>query len=393
MKQVDVIVIGAGAAGMMCAAEAARRGRSVLVVEHTHAPGEKIRISGGGRCNFTNLHAGPANYVSDNPGFCISALRRYTQRDFIALVERHGIAWHEKTLGQLFCDGSSIQIVDMLVKEMKRHGAGLRLTTEVTDIERTADGFGVALPGGAIRCQSLVIACGGLSIPKMGATGFAYETARRFGLRIVPTRAALVPLTFDPATLDRLKPLAGVSVEAASVRCGKTRFDEALLFTHRGLSGPAILQISSYWRPGEEIAVSLLPGADVFAELRAARAANGRQAAHTALSALLPKRLAQAIAEGEGITGNIADLSDKRLRRIDAAVNDWRIVPAGTEGYRTAEVTAGGVDTRDLDSKTMQARSVPGLFFIGEAVDVTGWLGGYNFQWAWSSGWSAGQVA
>ncbi len=393
MKQVDVIVIGAGAAGMMCAAEAGKRGRSVLVIEHVLAPGEKIRISGGGRCNFTNLGAGPANYISDNPGFCISALRRYTQRDFIALVDRHGIAWHEKTLGQLFCDGPSRQIIDLLVTEMKRHGANLRLATAVSGIERTADGFSVALPGGAVRCRSVVIASGGLSIPKMGATGFAYDVARQFGLGIVAPRPALVPLTFDPATLERLRPLAGVAVDAASVRCGKTRFDEAMLFTHRGLSGPAILQISSYWKQGEEIAVSLLPGTDVFAELRTARTANGRQAPHTALSALLPKRLAQAITDREGMAGNIADLSDKRLRQLEAAINDWRVVPAGTEGYRTAEVTAGGIDTKDLDSKTMQARTVPGLFFIGEAVDVTGWLGGYNFQWAWSSGWSAGQVA
>ena len=393
MKQVDVIVIGAGAAGMMCAAEAGRRGRSVLVIEHAFAPGEKIRISGGGRCNFTNLGAGPSNYISDNPGFCISALRRYSQRDFIALVDRHGIAWHEKTLGQLFCDGSSQQIIDLLVREMKRHGAELRLGTAVAGIEKTADGFTVALPGGDMRCRSVVMASGGLSIPKMGATGFAYDVARQFGLGIVAPRPALVPLTFDPAILERLKPLAGVAVDAASVRSGRTRFDEALLFTHRGLSGPAILQISSYWKPGEEIAVSLLPGTDIFAELRAARAANGRQAPHTALSALLPKRLAQAITDREGMAGNIADLSDKRLRQLEAAINDWRVVPAGTEGYRTAEVTAGGVDTKDLDSKTMQARAVPGLFFIGEAVDVTGWLGGYNFQWAWSSGWSAGQVA
>ena len=393
MKQVDVIVIGAGAAGMMCAAEAGRRGRSVLVIEHAFAPGEKIRISGGGRCNFTNLGAGPSNYISDNPGFCISALRRYSQRDFIALVDRHGIAWHEKTLGQLFCDGSSQQIIDLLVREMKRHGAELRLGTAVAGIEKTADGFTVALPGGDMRCRSVVMASGGLSIPKMGATGFAYDVARQFGLGIVAPRPALVPLTFDPAILERLKPLAGVAVDAASVRSGRTRFDEALQFTHRGLSGPAILQISSYWKPGEEIAVSLLPGTDIFAELRAARAANGRQAPHTALSALLPKRLAQAITDREGMAGNIADLSDKRLRQLEAAINDWRVVPAGTEGYRTAEVTAGGVDTKDLDSKTMQARAVPGLFFIGEAVDVTGWLGGYNFQWAWSSGWSAGQVA
>ena len=393
MKDVDVIVIGAGAAGMMCAAEAAKRGRSVLVVEHGLAPGEKIRISGGGRCNFTNLGAGPANYLSANPRFCISALRRYTQRDFIALVDRHGIGWHEKTLGQLFCNASSRQIVDMLVKEMKRHGAELRLSTAVAGLERTADGFSMTLNGDPARCRSLVVASGGLSIPKMGATGFAYDVARRFGLAVVEPRAALVPLTFDPATLGRLEPLAGVSVEGAAVRCGKVRFDEALLFTHRGLSGPAILQISSYWRPGEEIAVSLLPGLDVFARLREARAANGRQAPHTALAALLPKRLAQAIGDAGGLAGNLADLSDKRLRALAAAVNDWRLAPAGTEGYRTAEVTAGGVDTNGLDSRTMQAREVPGLYFIGEAVDVTGWLGGYNFQWAWSSGWSAGQAA
>jgi predicted Rossmann fold flavoprotein len=393
VQRVDVIVIGAGAAGMMCAAEAGRRGRSVLVLEHARAPGEKIRISGGGRCNFTNLNAGPANYISANPRFCISALRRYTQRDFISLVDRHGIAWHEKTLGQLFCDGSSQQIIDLLVKEMKRHGADLRLNAAVEQVERTADGFIVSLNGGAVAGQSVVVASGGLSIPKMGATGLAYDIARRFGLAVVETRPALVPLTFDPVTLERLKPLAGVAVDDAVVRCGKTRFQEALLFTHRGLSGPSILQISSYWTPGDEIAVSLLPRLDVFDALRAARSGNGRQAPHTALSALLPKRLALAITEREAITGNLADLSDKRLRQIETAVNDWRIVPAGTEGYRTAEVTAGGVDTNDLDSRTMQARAVPGMFFIGEAVDVTGWLGGYNFQWAWSSGWSAGQSA
>ncbi len=393
MNRFDVVVIGAGAAGMMCAAEVARRGRSVVVVEHGAAPGEKIRISGGGRCNFTNLYCEPANYISANPRFCISALRRYSQRDFIALVDRHGIAWHEKTLGQLFCDGSSRQIVDMLVREMQRHGAALWLEARAAALERTADGFAMTVAGRPLECRSLVIATGGLSIPKMGATGFAYDVARRFGLRLVETRPALVPLTFDGAALERFGPLAGVSVDGASVRCGKTRFDEALLFTHRGLSGPAILQISSYWRPGEEIAVSLLPGIDVFEALRAARATNGRQAPQTALSALLPRRLAQAIADREALAGNLADLSDKRLRALAAAVNDWRILPAGTEGYRTAEVTAGGIDTRDLDSRTMEARDVPGLFFIGEAVDVTGWLGGYNFQWAWSSGWSAGQAA
>ncbi|HET8726753.1 MAG TPA: NAD(P)/FAD-dependent oxidoreductase [Alphaproteobacteria bacterium] len=392
MDQVDVVVIGAGAAGMMCAAEAAGRGRSVLVVDHADAPGEKIRISGGGRCNFTNLNAAPENFVSGNPHFCISALSRYTQWDFIALVERYGVAYHEKTLGQLFCDGSSKQIVDLLLSEMTRHGARLRLGARVEQVERTPDGFRVALSGGAVECRSLVVATGGKSIPKMGATGFAYEIAARFGVRVTETRPALVPLTFDPRTLERFRPLAGVAVDAA-VTCGKARFQEALLFTHRGLSGPAILQISSYWREGDEIGVAMLPATDVFGTLRAARAENGRKAVQTVLSALLPKRLAQAIAEREAAAGPLADASDDRLRRIDAAVNAWRVTPAGSEGYRTAEVTHGGIDTRDLDQRTMEAKTVPGLYFIGEAVDVTGWLGGYNFQWAWSSGWCAGQVA
>ncbi|MEP9396192.1 NAD(P)/FAD-dependent oxidoreductase [Mesorhizobium sp. KR2-14] len=393
MNMFDVVVIGAGAAGMMCAIEAGKRGRSVLVIDHAAAPGEKIRISGGGRCNFTNIHASPKNFLSQNPYFCISALSRYTQRDFIALVERHGIAYHEKTLGQLFCDGSATQVIAMLVAEMKRHGAELRLATAVERIERTGDGFSLALSGGNVRCSSLVVACGGKSIPKMGATGLGYDIAAQFGLRVAETRPALVPLTFDQNTLARLKPLAGVAVEAAAVSCGKARFEEAMLFTHRGISGPSILQISSYWREGEEIGISMLPGTDMFEALRQARAANGRQALQTALGAHLPKALAQSIAEEARMPGNIADLSDKQLRRVAEMVNGWRIKPAGSEGYRTAEVTLGGVDTRDLDSKTMAARAVPGLYFIGEVVDVTGWLGGYNFQWAWSSGWCAGQAA
>jgi predicted Rossmann fold flavoprotein len=395
MRRLDVVVIGAGAAGMMCAAEAGRRGRSVAVLEHGAAPGEKIRISGGGRCNFTNLHAAPAAYLSENPRFCISALSRYTQRDFIALVDRHGIAWHEKTLGQLFCDGSSRRIVDMLTGEMRRAGVELRLGVSVGDVARDGEDFVLSLDAGrnVLRCRSLVIASGGLSIPKMGATGFAYDVARRFGLRVVEPRPALVPLTLGPEALERLRPLAGVAVERASVRLGRTRFDEAVLVTHRGLSGPAILQISSYWRPGDELAIDLAPGTDLFAALRAARAAGGRQAAHTALAALLPRRLAQALAATAGVEGPLADLSDRRLRALAAAVNDWRVRPAGTEGWRTAEVTAGGLDTAALDGRTMQARAVPGLYFIGEAVDVTGWLGGYNFQWAWSSGWAAGQAA
>jgi predicted Rossmann fold flavoprotein len=393
LDQFDVIVIGAGAAGMMCAAEAGKRGRSVLVIDHAAKPGEKIRISGGGRCNFTNLDAAPANFISQNPSFAISALRRYTQRDFIALVERYGIAYHEKTLGQLFCDGSSKQIVELLLNEMRQASVELRLSTPVLSVEKTPEGFSLRLSqGAAVQCRSLVVASGGKSIPKMGATGFGYELAQQFGLKLVETRPALVPLTLEPTLLERLSPLAGVAVDAVAA-CGKTSFAEALLFTHRGLSGPSILQISSYWREGDEIALTMLPGVNLFEELRAARAQNGRQALQTALSAFLPKRLAQLIAESEKEPANLADYSDKRLRAIEEAVNRWRFKPAGSEGYRTAEVTLGGVDTRELDSRTMEAKAVPGLYFIGEVVDVTGWLGGYNFQWAWSSGWCAGQAS
>ncbi len=392
-RQVDVLVIGAGAAGMMCAIEAGKRGRSVLVIDHADAPGEKIRISGGGRCNFTNLGASPKNYLSENPRFAISALARYTQHDFIALMDRHRIAWHEKTLGQLFCDGSATQIIAMLVDEMDRAGAQLALSTSVEDIAAGEAGFTVRLSGGTVRCASLVLASGGKSIPKMGATGFAYEVAERFGLKVVPPRPALVPLTFAPDVLARLTPLAGIAVEEAVVGHGKTRFAEAVLFTHRGLSGPAVLQISSYWREGDEIIASLAPGTDVLAHLKAARARHGRQAVQTVLAEILPKRLAQAIVEAEGVKANLADCSDKVLARIDEAVNRWRLKPNGTEGWRTAEVTLGGIDTSALDQQTMAVKSVPGLYAIGEAVDVTGWLGGYNFQWAWSSGWAAGKAA
>jgi len=391
LQSVDVLVIGAGAAGMMCAIEAAKRGRSVLVLDHARKPGDKIRISGGGRCNFTNIHASPKNFLSQNPHFCISALSRYTQRDFIKLVEKYRIAYHEKTLGQLFCDGSATQIIDMLLDEMQRHGARLLLETSVEHVEKTDKGFVVRHSGGTTSAKSLVIATGGKSIPKMGATGFGYDVATRFGLHIVETRPGLVPLTFEPHLLERLKPLAGVAVDAV-VFCKKTKFAEAMLFTHRGISGPSILQISSYWREGDEILISMLPKTDLFEALREQRSKNGKQALQTALSFFIPKKLAQLIAVDFPAT-NLADLSDAVLRRAAAAVNDWRVKPAGSEGYRTAEVTLGGVDTRDLDSKTMEAKEVPGLYFIGEVVDVTGWLGGYNFQWAWSSGWSAGQVA
>ena len=392
MQRRDVIVIGAGAAGMMCAAMAGKRGRSVTVVEQGERPGEKIRISGGGRCNFTNRNVTPAQFLSANRGFCISALSRYTQDDFIALVKRYGIAYHEKTLGQLFCDGSAQQIIDLLLSEMRQAQAELRLNTKIEQVEKSEDGFLLRLADGErLECGALVVASGGKSIPKMGASDFGYRLAAQFGLGVTETRPALVPLTFEPVLLKRLSPLAGIAVEAR-VACGRTAFEEAMLFTHRGLSGPAILQISSYWREGDEIRISLLPGQDLFEALRAAKSRNGGQASHTFLATMLPRRLAKEIAESQNCTGNLADLSDARLRALKDAVNDWRVTPAGSEGYRTAEVTLGGVDTRGLNSTTMEAKSVAGLYFIGEVVDVTGWLGGYNFQWAWSSGWCAGQA-
>lgn len=400
---VDVLVVGAGAAGMMCAIEAARRGRRVLVVDHADRPGEKIRISGGGRCNFTNLGCGPANFLGENPRFATSALRRYTQHDFIKRIDKAGIAWHEKTLGQLFCDDSAKQIIRMLTDDMAAAGVTLKIKTGVDRLARSGDGFTVHLSDGSqVTAASLVVATGGKSIPKMGATGWAYEVARQFDIRVTDTRPALVPLTFEAGLLETLTPLAGVAVDAvvasapetkAEARTRKTSFAEAMLFTHRGLSGPAILQISSYWREGEAIVASMAPGRNIFDELKAAKAANGRQAIHTALGHIIPRRLAESLCEREGAAGNLADLSDKVLRRLDQAVNAWSVKPVGSEGYRTAEVTLGGVDTAALDQQTLQAKSVPGLYFIGEAVDVTGWLGGYNFQWAWSSGWAAGQNA
>ena len=400
---VDVLVVGAGAAGMMCAIEAGRRGRRVLVVDHADRPGEKIRISGGGRCNFTNLGCGPANFLGENPRFATSALRRYTQHDFVKRIDKAGIAWHEKTLGQLFCDDSAKQIVRMLTDDMATAGVTLKMKTGVDRLARSDDGFTAHLSDGTqVAAASLVVATGGKSIPKMGATGWAYEVARQFDIRVTDTRPALVPLTFEAGLLETLTPLAGVAVDAvvasspetkAEAKARKTSFTEAMLFTHRGLSGPAILQISSYWREGEAIVASMAPGRNIFDELKAAKAANGRQAVHTALGHIIPRRLAESLCEREGAAGNLADLADKVLRRLDQAVNAWSIKPVGSEGYRTAEVTLGGVDTAALDQQTMQAKVVPGLYFIGEAVDVTGWLGGYNFQWAWSSGWAAGQNA
>ncbi|MGD1879496.1 MAG: NAD(P)/FAD-dependent oxidoreductase [Kiloniellaceae bacterium] len=391
MNSFDVIILGAGAAGLMAAVEAGKRGRSVLVIEKSEKPAEKIRISGGGRCNFTNLHCAPANYISQNPRFCVSALKRYTQHDFLALVEAHGIAWHEKTLGQLFCDGSAQQIIDMLLGDCAE---GVMLLTETVPlhVERQEDGrFHIATAQGEYDGASLVVATGGPSIPKMGATGFAYELAKQFGLKVMPPRPALVPLTFDAALLEKLTPLAGVASEA-TVACGKTRFREAVLFTHRGRSGPAILQISSYWQAGEEIVVDLLPGRDAFALLRLARDDKPKQELHNVLSEALPRRLALFLCEEAGGGGRLAELSDKTLRTMADLLNRWRLKPSGTEGYRTAEVTAGGIDTDGISSKTFEAKQVPGLYFIGECLDVTGWLGGYNFQWAWSSGHAAGQV-
>lgn len=378
---------------MMAAIEAGKRGRRVVVLDHAKTPGEKIRISGGGRCNFTNIHASPKNFLSANPHFCKSALARYTPQDFIALVDRHGIAWHEKTLGQLFCDDSAKDIIRMLLTQMKEARAVLRLGAQIQSVEKTLSGFRVASTDGLIDSAALIIASGGKSIPKMGATGFAYKVAEQFRLPLIETRPALVPLTLDPAQLESLSALAGVAVDAEA-RSGKTAFEEAVLITHRGLSGPAILQISSYWREGGDIRLGLLPRVDVAALLKAARRENGRQALQTALAEHLPKRLAQFFAEAAGlINRSLADLSDKAIDAFCLGLKDWAITPAGSEGYRTAEVTLGGVDTNALDSRSMQARDVPGLYFIGECVDVTGWLGGYNFQWAWASGFSAGQAA
>jgi predicted Rossmann fold flavoprotein len=394
VERADVIILGAGAAGMFCAIEAGRRGRRVVLLDHARTPGEKIRISGGGRCNFTNLHIAPERFLSANPRFALSALGRYTQHDFIARVDGAGIAWHEKTLGQLFCDGSAREIIAMLLRDMAEAGVDLRPGTGVERLARGegADGgFRVETAGGALSAPSLVVATGGRSVPKIGATGFGYRVAELFGLRLVETRPGLVPLTFTDAMREGMAALSGLSVEAR-VSCGPAAFDEGLLFTHRGLSGPSILQISSYWREGDAIVVDLAAGRDAEAALRDRRAQGGRVAVGNALSEILPAKLARAVAGRAGVEGRLADRSDRCLERLGAAVHRWRVVPAGSEGYRTAEVTLGGVDTRDLEARTMMARSVPGLFFVGEVVDVTGWLGGYNFQWAWSSGWAAGQV-
>lgn len=374
---------------MFAAIEAGRRGRSVVLVEHNRAPGEKIRISGGGRCNFTNLHIAEQAYLSENPKFALSALKRYTQWDFIARIEAAGIAWHEKTLGQLFCDNSAKEIIAMLVADLAAAGVAMWLETAVQDVSHSDQGFHMTTSRGRVLAQSLVVASGGKSIPKMGASGFGYDLARQFGLSVVETRAGLVPFTFGPDILSETKALAGLSVPAR-VSAGGVAFEEGLLFTHRGLSGPSILQASSYWRPGADILVNLLPGGAAFDLLKSGA---GAKTPVTLLSEVLPKRLAAFLCQSCPSGVKRGDMSDAALKNLAERIEAWRILPAGTEGYRTAEVTLGGVSTADLDAKTMRARAVPGLYFIGEVVDVTGWLGGYNFQWAWSSGWAAGQVA
>lgn len=393
MQKVDVIVLGAGAAGMFAAIEAGRRGRRVLVVDHAKAAGEKIRISGGGRCNFTNTGFGVERFLGKNPRFALSALRRYRAQDFIARVDAAGIAWHEKTLGQLFCDGPATQIVAMLMRDMAAAGVELWLGTPLGEVRRNAVGFEVETARGLVHAASVIVATGGKSIPKMGATGFGYRVAEQFGLPLVETRPGLVPLTFAEQELDWMKPLAGVSL-AGRVSHGRTGFDEAVLFTHRGLSGPAVLQVSSYWREGEPITLDLAPGRDVAGLLLAEKAAAGRAALRTALGKILPEKLARVVeAQAGGADRPLAEMGRAALEQVAARVRGWEMRPVGSEGYRTAEVTLGGVDTDALDGRRMEARGVPGLFFVGEVVDVTGWLGGYNFQWAWSSGWVAGQVA
>jgi len=387
--QVETLILGAGAAGMMCAAHA---GPGTLVVDHARAPGEKIRISGGGRCNFTNLGVEPACFLSGNPHFAKSALARYTQWDFLDLVGRHGIAWHEKTLGQLFCDGKATQIVAMLMREMEAAGAELWLGTSLAELRHDGARFVARLTReGAPRevsARNLVLATGGKSIPKMGATGLAYDIAAQFGLAIVPTRAGLVPFTFPEG---RFAALSGLSLPVRA-SAGGASFDEAMLFTHRGLSGPAMLQVSSYWHEGEPIRVDLSPARDLAEALRGARATAGRRALSTVLGQWLPPKLLAHLGETLGLSGNLADLPDRRLLALADALHGWELRPQGTEGWRTAEVTLGGIDTAALSSKTFEAKALPGLFAIGEAVDVTGWLGGYNFQWAWSSGVACGQA-
>ena len=391
-KKFDVIIIGAGAAGMMSAIEAGKRGRKVLLVDHSRKIGEKIRISGGGRCNFTNIHTNPSKFLSQNPKFVKSALSQYTQNDFINLMNKYEIKFHEKKLGQLFCDHSAQQIVEMLLKECELANVSLKKDFKVTDINQDEDQYIVKTTDEVYSSQSLIIATGGLSVPKIGATSFGYEIAKKFDLDVLETLPALVPLTFNEKILEMCKELTGLSVEAI-VSFNKVLFQEGMLFTHRGLSGPSILQISSYWKQGDNIKVNLSPKLNVYQLLEEKRKLNPKLDILNIISEILPKRLAQIICSENKISGNISELSNKILKQLSDAINTWIINPTGSEGYRTAEVTLGGVNTKELSSKTMMSNKHKNLFFIGEVVDVTGHLGGYNFQWAWSSGYVAGQYA
>ncbi|ANI30518.1 membrane protein [Yersinia entomophaga] len=393
MEQFDVVVVGAGAAGLFCAAQAGQLGRRVLLVDNGKKAGRKILMSGGGRCNFTNLYAEPAAYLSQNPHFCKSALARYTQWDFIDLINRHGIAYHEKTLGQLFCDDSAQQVVELLLKECESGQVTIRLRSEILAVEKIDAGFELQINEHKVSTSSLVIASGGLSMPGLGATPFGYKIAEQFGLKVLPTRAALVPFTLHKPLLEHLQTLSGVSVPAVVTAENGVSFRESILFTHRGLSGPAILQLSSYWQPGEYVSINLLPDTDLDAFLNSERQAHPNQSLKNTLAQLLPKRLVECLQ----LLGQIPDVTLKQLNvpqqaALAVTLQEWRVQPNGTEGYRTAEVTIGGVDTQELSSKTMEAHKVPGLYFIGEVVDVTGWLGGYNFQWAWSSAWACAQA-
>ena len=393
MEQFDAVIIGAGAAGLFCAAQAGQAGCRVLLLDNGKKPGRKILMSGGGRCNFTNLYVEPAAYLSANPHFCKSALARYTQWDFIDLVGKYGIAWHEKTLGQLFCDDSAQQIVDMLVAECDKGNVTLRLRSEVLDIARDESGYTLQLNGGVIKTGQLVIATGGLSMPGLGATPFGYKVAEQFGLKVLPTRAGLVPFTLHKPLLDQLQALSGVAAPAVVTAQNGTVFRENILFTHRGLSGPAVLQISSYWQPGEWVTINLLPDTDPDAFLNAQREAHPNQSLKNTLAMLLPKRLVECLQNLEQIPDvTLKQLNSRQQLALVETLQSWRVQPNGTEGYRTAEVTLGGVDTHALSSRTMEARDVPGLYFIGEVMDVTGWLGGYNFQWAWASAWACAQA-
>ncbi|MEL7697572.1 MULTISPECIES: NAD(P)/FAD-dependent oxidoreductase [Pantoea] len=393
MEQFDVIIIGAGAAGLFCAAQAGQRGRRVLLLDNGKKPGRKILMSGGGRCNFTNLYTEPAAYLSHNPHFCKSALARYTQWDFIDLVNRHQIAWHEKTLGQLFCDDSAQQIVDLLLAECEKGQVTLRLRSEVLSVTRDDSGYTLQLNGSTVQAEKLVIASGGLSMPGLGASPFGYKIAEQFGLTVFPTRAALVPFTLHKPLLEQLQTLSGVALETTIDAQDGTRFKEAMLFTHRGISGPAVLQISSYWLPGEFVTIDLSPATPLDAFLTVQREAHPNLSLKNSLAKILPKRLVEVLQTLKVVPDiTLKQLNSKQQAELVQTLHAWRIQPNGTEGYRTAEVTLGGVDTTQLSSKTMEARTVPGLYFIGEVVDVTGWLGGYNFQWAWSSAWACAQA-